>query len=94
MYCVKYCHGIIYFYLGKCLRRTEGHRLVSPGGAEVELCVGVQWDCAQHLATLKPLKIIIIILIITPARVISWGRISWCSSLLYSIRGHGPLEHT
>ena len=65
-----FCHKLIYFYLGKCLRRTKGHRLVSPGGTEVQLGVSVQGDCTQHLGKYKPFKIIIII-IITPARVIS-----------------------
>ena len=39
----------IHYYRGEGLGRTEGHRLVSPGGAEVKLGVSVEGDCAKHL---------------------------------------------
>ena len=40
-------------HLGECLRRTEGHRSVSPGGALVKLSVSVQRYSTQHLETFK-----------------------------------------
>ena len=52
-------------HLGEGLRRTEGHRPVSPGGALVKLGVSVQGDGPQHLGT-KKLYFMLFILILLP----------------------------
>ena len=51
---IYWCQATIHYYLWEGLGRTEGHRLVSPGGAEVKLGVSVQGNCAKHLENKNP----------------------------------------